>query len=283
MSYALFLGCKIPYFVPQYETALRRVMAELKMELVDMEFNCCGYPMRHLYIDSYLLAATQALAKAGRSGLPMLTPCSCCFGSFKRAIHLLETSRPRRESVIQTLGKETLDIALGVNVRHLLSALYLDVGLETLRDKVVRPLKGLQTAVMYGCHVLRPSRVTGFDNPYHPTITDSLVEVTGADSLDWPGRLSCCGAPLRNFNDDISRAMIEGRLTESADAGASVLCVSCPHTRMQADWALETSPGLARGGFVSEVVVYPQLLGLSLGIDAGELGWSAAPDWAPQT
>jgi heterodisulfide reductase subunit B len=77
--------------------------------------------------------------------------------------------------------------------------------------------------------------------------------------------------------------MIQGRLTESADAGASVLCVSCPHTRMQADWAYQTTPALGRRDFVSDVVMYPQLLGLSLGIDAGELGWSAAPDWAPQT
>ena len=57
MNYAFFIGCKIPYYVPHYETAVRSVCGELSIGLTDVEFNCCGYPMRHFDFASSVLAA----------------------------------------------------------------------------------------------------------------------------------------------------------------------------------------------------------------------------------
>ena len=85
MEYALFLGCKIPYFVPQYETATRSVCSELGVGLIDIEFNCCGYPVRNLDFDSFLLSSARNLALAEQAGLQITTPCKCCYGSLKKA------------------------------------------------------------------------------------------------------------------------------------------------------------------------------------------------------
>ena len=62
MKFALFAGCKIPYFVPQYETSMRMVLKALDVELEDMEFNCCGYPVRNLHERSYVLSSARILA-----------------------------------------------------------------------------------------------------------------------------------------------------------------------------------------------------------------------------
>ena len=271
MRYAFFPGCKIPHYVPHYGLASRRVLAELGIELVDMEFSCCGYPMSHLYYQSSLLAAARGLAMAESQGLDLLTPCKCCFGSFKRAMYALEREPQRRRQVERELAKEGLPYPQKSQAKHLLSVLYHDLGLPALRQRIVRPYEHLNVAVLYGCHAMRPSKVTGFDNAYAPHIIEDLLEVTGATSLPWAGRLKCCGAPLRDNNPQLSLEVIGQRLRECQESGADVLNVDCPHTLRQIKWAFENlwpqSAELLRG-----VVLTPQLLGMAMGLAPSDLG-----------
>ncbi len=69
MKFALFNGCKIPYYLPHYATATIAVLETLGVELVDIKFNCCGYPTRNLHFDAYILSAAKNLAKAEQEGL----------------------------------------------------------------------------------------------------------------------------------------------------------------------------------------------------------------------
>ena len=271
MRYAIFLGCKIPSSLPQYEVAARRVLKALDIDLVDMPFNCCGYPMRDQYFESYLLAAAKNLALAESKGQDLLTLCKCCLGSLKKAQDFLASHRNLLTLVNDLLAREGLVYTGACQVRHLQSVLYHQVGLEKLSDMIVRPFSGLKVAAMYGCHALRPSRVTGFDRPYDPHIIDDLIEVTGAASVPWEGRLKCCGGPLREKNPELSLATIGERLQECNDAGAEVLNADCPHTMLQVRWAFETL-GPQSLGSVRGVALYPQMLGLALGMDPSELG-----------
>ncbi|MBI5522357.1 MAG: CoB--CoM heterodisulfide reductase iron-sulfur subunit B family protein [Desulfarculus sp.] len=271
MRYAFFPGCKIPYYVPHYGASSRRVLQELGIELVDLEFNCCGYPMSHLYYQSSLLAAARALAMAEAQGLDVLTPCKCCFGSFKRSMHALSQEPERRRQVAEELAKEGLAFPVKSQVKHLLSVLYHDLGLPALRQRVTRPYQHLKVAVLYGCHALRPSRVTGFDHPYAPTIIDQLVEVTGAQSIAWAGKLSCCGAPLLEHNPELSLAIINRRLSECREGGADVLAIACPYSQMQAERAYAVPRPAADRELVTGAVLYPQLLGLAMGLTSEDL------------
>lgn len=272
MRYAFFLGCKIPYFLPNYETSTRYLMSELGVDLVDIEFNCCGYPMRHLYFDSYILAAARSMAIAEKYGLDIVTPCKCCFGSLKRSEYMINNDTKLKEMVAVHLEQEGLIYSGRHRVLHLFSVLYHDIGIDLIKEKIKRPFINLKVAVMYGCHALRPSRMTQFDNPWTPSIIDRLVEATGAISIDWPGRLLCCGSPLRDFNEKISMAMIKGRLTESHGAGADVFVIGCPYSGMQSEWAYKTADILERKRFVTGTILYPQFLGLSMGLDRKLLG-----------
>lgn len=271
MRYALFLGCKIPYYVPHYETATRRVLAELGVELVDVEFPCCGYPMRHLYFRSYLLAGARSLALAEARGLDLVTPCKCCFGSLKRVQAFLAESPELREKVGADLAEEGLAYRGQTRVRHILQVLHNEVGVETLSQRVVRPYERLDAAVLYGCHAVRPSKITGFDDPSRPHIIDELVELTGARPVPWPGRLNCCGAPVRERNEQLSLAMIRGRLSEARGAGAHIMVIACPYSQMQAEWAYSLAGPEPQREMIEGPVLYPQLLGLSMGLGPGEL------------
>jgi len=274
MQYALFLGCKIPYFVPHYEMAARRVLAALDVKLVEPEFNCCGYPMRHLYFDSYLLANARNMAIAEAQGLDILTPCKCCFGSFMRVRHLLREFPALKEKVDAGLAKEGLRYTGKNQVKHLLTVLHADVGLEALAAKVRRPYQGLKVAPMYGCHAIRPSKMTKFDDPAAPSLIDELLRVTGADTVDWDGKLSCCGSPVRGWNEKLSLDMAGKLLRQARRGGADILCISCPYSQMQVEWAAEVSNQADMAEFVGGSMLYPQILGLSMGFAPEDLGLS---------
>lgn len=270
MKYAFFLGCKTPFHVPAYEVSTRAVCDALNVELVELEFTCCGYPMRNLYFESFLLSACRAMALAEKAGLDIMTQCKCCLGAFKTAAYYIHEDQSLWDHVNTKLAEEGLEYTGKAVANHLLTVLHNDVGIEVIKRKLVRPYRDMKVAVLHGCHALRPSQMTHFDDPWHPQISDDLVTVTGADVIDWPGKLSCCGAPLRGRNDELASSMIETRLSEAHEAGAEVFCVSCPYSHMQAMGAYESDaePEALR---IAGAALYPQLLGLAMGLSPEEL------------
>ncbi len=271
MKYALFLGCKIPYYVPHYETATRRVLGELGVELVDLEFPCCGYPLRHLYFRSYLLSAARGLALAEARGLDITTPCKCCFGALKRAQRFLADDPQLLAGINAELAGEGLKYQGTVVVKHILQVMHGDVGLEALRKRVVRPYQRLKAAILYGCHAVRPSEITGFDDPSNLHLIDDLVKLTGAAPVPWAGRLSCCGAPVRERNPELALATIRQRLSEAREARADILVIACAYSQMQAEWAYSLAGPPPQRELVEGPVLYPQLLGLSMGLTSQEV------------
>jgi heterodisulfide reductase subunit B2 len=274
MKFALFIGCNIPARVGQYLTSARAVLDRLGVELADFRsFGCCGYPLRSLDQQGYLLSSVRNLAIAEDAGLDILALCKCCFGSLKKAAQVLKESPSLKEEINRFLGREGLEYQSRVQVKHILSVLYHDVGLEALQGKIIKPYQGLKVAPQVGCHALRPSLVTQFDDPLHPVIFDALVRATGAESLAWDSRLDCCGAPLLGVNDEVSLQRTRDKIKKSREAGADYLCTACPFCHLQFETAQKRP--LSSEGSEKPVapLLYTQLLGLSLGIEEERL-WS---------
>ena len=237
MKYALFEGCNIPARVKQYADATRAVFDKLDIELVELTaFNCCGYPVRNIDQRAFVLCAAKNLALAESAGLDLMAMCKCCYGSLKKAEFALNSDHDLRKEINAVLAKEKLHYKGHVRISHLLTVLHGDVGLEALTPLILKTYNGLQIAVSYGCHALRPSKVTGFDDPVAPTIFDELVEITGAYSVDWSRKLDCCGAPLTGVNDSLAMDMALNKINSAREAGANYLCTACPYTHLQFDW-----------------------------------------------
>jgi heterodisulfide reductase subunit B len=275
MRYALFQGCNIPARVEQYANATEAVAAKLDIELVEItEFNCCGYPARNTDHRAFVLSAARNLALAERAGLDMLVMCKCCYGSLKKAEHYLNQDQDLITEINKFLAKENLEYKNKIKVKHLLSVLYHDVGIDRLKGSISKTYSGLQIAASYGCHALRPSNVTGFDDPVAPRIFDDLVEVTGAFSVDWARKLDCCGAPLTGINDRLAMDMAQEKITSAREAGAHFICTACPYTHLQFDVVQTHLASNPENGQPLAPILYPQLLGLCLGIDEKTLGIS---------
>lgn len=273
MKYLLFIGCQIPARVPQYEMSARAVLKELNVGLVDeRQFNCCGYPMRNSDRKAFLLSSARNLALAEGKGLNLLVMCKCCFGSLKKAEAFMKDEGDLQEEIRDILGKESLSYNGNVKINHFLSVLYNVIGLETLKSRVMKPYKDLKIATHYGCHALRPSDITKFDDPVSPTLFDGLVEATGAKSIDWSRKLECCGSHAMGTNDELSMSLTKRKLDNGIESGADFMASACPYCQIQFDTVQEMilTENSESTGIGS--ILYSQLLGVSMGIDDKKLG-----------
>ncbi len=273
MEFALFLGCTIPARLNQYESSSRAVLGKLGVGLVDIrEFNCCGYPLRNIDFKAFILSSARNLALAEKKNLNVMTLCKCCYGSLKKADVLIKENASLKDEVNATLGKEGLKYEGKVEVKHLLSVLHKDIGVEAIKEKIIMTFKGLRIATHYGCHALRPSRVVGFDDPVAPTLFDQLVEVTGAESVDWPMKVECCGAPLWGVNDKLSMDLTLKKLKDGKKSGADYVCAACSYCHIQFDKVQKMILSQRNVDHPLPSILYTQLLGMSMGVGRKSLG-----------
>ncbi len=273
MEFALFLGCTIPARLNQYESSSRAVLEKLGVGLVDIrEFNCCGYPLRNIDFKVFILSSARNLALAEKKNLNVMTLCKCCYGSLKKADVLMKENASLKKEVNATLEKEGLTYEGRIEVKHLLSVLHKDIGLEAIKGKIVMTFKGLKIATHYGCHALRPSQVVGFDDPVAPTLFDQLVEATGAESIEWAMKLECCGAPLWGVNDKLSMDLTLKKLTDGKKSGADYICAACPYCHIQFDKVQKMILSQRNVNHPLPSILYTQLLGMSMGVEKKSLG-----------
>jgi heterodisulfide reductase subunit B len=119
----------------------------------------------------------------------------------------------------------------------------------------------------------RPARVTAFDDMEEPRTMDRLMELCGAEVLDWPHRTVCCGAAFSLSRTDIVYKMTGKILASALRAGADAIVVACPMCQSNLD--LRQPASLKTYGVRERIpaVYFTQLLGLALGVPASELGF----------
>jgi heterodisulfide reductase subunit B len=278
MNLALMRCCATVPLFQQYEAATDSLLSRLGVGVVDLDFNCCGYPLRNSHFDAYVLSSARNLALAEEAQLDLLTVCSCCYGSLKQVRQLLRDDDRLRRTANAAMATEQLRCSGSARVRHLLQVLDEDVGLEAIEAARKVTFDGLKVACHYGCHLVRPSLVTRAEGGASPRMLDDLVEATGAESVAWSAKLDCCGSPVAGVNDELSRDLTATKLKSARESGAHVLCVVCPYCYLQLDGVQKTLVA-ERGIEELPIILVHQLVGSSLGIAPAELG--LVPDQLP--
>lgn len=267
-KYAIFLGCTVPVRAQHYELSARNVARALSIELIDIPgASCCGFPMKAVDAETSLLIAARNIALASRLDLDIVTLCNSCTAMLSDAQAQLALPDFRRK--FKDLG---FSYPRDVKVRHFVRMLYEDIGIENIRQAVRKPLRQLKIIAHYGCHYMRPSYLYGFDNTEVPHTLDELIRVTGAESLEYADKKMCCGGSVLGIDEETAIAMANHKLSIAQDRGADGLVSICPFcTVMYEDNQRKAETKFGRH-YGIPVLYYPQLLGLSLGIDGNGVG-----------
>ncbi|MGD9380858.1 MAG: CoB--CoM heterodisulfide reductase iron-sulfur subunit B family protein [Candidatus Thorarchaeota archaeon] len=269
-TYSVYIGCSVPANYPNYEASMNKVAELLGLTLEYLEdVACCGSPnLRAMDYWGWTLVNARTLAIADSTEHDILTPCNGCFGSLKDVYHLLKHDTDYRNRINAELEKEGLEFRGASKPRHFIEVLYTDVGLESIRKKITKPLDGIGIAIHYGCHLLRPRDVTEIT----PEILSELVRVMGADVVEYALWKQCCGATVLPVDEALAIRLARDKLKSMKDAGAAFATVVCPACCNQLDLqqlGLRESYGEQ---FDLPILFYPQILGLALGLDEDEVG-----------
>ena len=271
MKVAYFPGCSAESTARDMHASTTAVARVLGIEMVEPKgWTCCGATAGH-QTDRFLAAALPAasLAKVKDTGLDMVVSCAACYNRMRVANHEISANSSLRAGVSEALGR---DYDGSVKVRHFLEVLLEDVGTETLQGAVKRSLNGLAVACYYGCLLVRPPDVTGFDDPENPTSMDRLVTALGGRALEWPHKVECCGGGLSLSRTDVVVGLTESILGMAQAAGAGCIVVACPMCQINLDMRqLDIERQMGRS-YRMPVVYITQLIGLCLGLSADELG-----------
>jgi heterodisulfide reductase subunit B len=271
-KYLLFLGCAIPYRVSSYEISARKVAAKLGLEIVEMpDYNCCGLPLDPASHEVMLTLAARNLCIAEQQGLPIMTLCPGCAGTLRKVNKLLKEDKHEREKVNAHLKEVGLEFKGTIEVKHLMQVLAEDVGLEKIKETVQKPLTSLRVAEHNGCHVVRPQKYIGFDDPEDPKILKSLIEVTGAKCMDYLDETECCGAPIVGVNDKIALSLTRDKLSHMKEVSSEAIITVCPFCHMMFDTNQARIERTFNETYGMPVLHYPQLLGLAMGFTPEEL------------
>lgn len=272
LKYLLFLGCAIPYRAQSYEISARKVAEKLGIELVEMpDYNCCGLPLDPANHDIMLALAARNLCIAEQQGLNIMTLCPGCAGTLRKVNKMLKEDKHERERVNSYLKDIGMEFQGTIEVKHLMQVLAEDVGLEKIKETIQKPLTNLSVAEHSGCHIVRPQKLIGFDDPENPKILKSLIEVTGAKCLDYLDETECCGAPVIGVNDKIPLSLARDKLVHMKAVNAQAVITVCPFCHMMFDTNQSRIERMFNEKYGMPVLHYPQLLGLAMGFSPEEL------------
>ena len=271
MKYTIYLGCMIPFRELSYEISARRVIRDFDIELQDMpDANCCGLPIDPVNHEMMLLLAARNLCIAEKMGLDILTLCNGCTGILMKVNKMLKQDRDLRKQINSQLNNIGMEFQGKINVKHFVQILS-DMGLETLKKHITRPLDSLAVAGFTGCHIFRPSEFMEVENPEDPSLLSDLIEVTGARSVRYVDEFQCCGASEGAIDNKLPLVLSREKLRNVKAAGADAMVTLCPACHQTLDGNQPLVERAFSESYRIPVLHYPQLLGLAMDISPEEL------------
>jgi len=149
-----------------------------------------------------------------------------------------------------------------------------DLGEERLKERVVRPLRGLKVAPFYGCHIQRPSTVYGAGAAGEAPALDRLCRLLGGEVVEYPGASKCCGFHVVSVEERIAVRMSGGHLSNAKSNGAQCIVTPCPLCHTVFDAYQPNIEREFRSKYEVPVLHVSQLAGLAFGLSAAAVALS---------
>jgi succinate dehydrogenase / fumarate reductase cytochrome b subunit len=277
MKYAFFPGCVSKGACPELYQSVMQVYPKLGIDLEEMTTaSCTGAGVlqeKDERLGDVLNARTFALAE--QQGLPIMTICSTCQGVMSQANHRLTTQPNYLQEINEILQEEGLTYRGTTTIKHFLWILLEDVGEDVLREHLTKPLTGLRAAPFYGCYIQRPTEALGFEeHPDRGKSLERIIEILGAEVVDFPGKTRCCGFPILTINKINSLSMVATHTQDAKSHGADIMVTPCPLCHLNLDGMQAQAASQHNTSINLPILHLPQLLGLAMGLGPKTLGLS---------
>lgn len=261
MKLGFYPGCSLNGTAREYNESVKALAPVFGIELVDIDdWNCCGASAAHaVNKDLSLALPARILALAEKQGFEeIVVPCAACFNRLAVAQYEIEKDDQLKKSVEQSIKMTFNNSVKILNVVQFIEKYIKD----KLAEKVSRKFEH-QVACYYGCLLVRPHKIIGFDRVEDPTSLDELMQLIGATSLDWGFKTECCGASLSIARTDLVAKLSGNIVKDAADRGAEAIIVACPMCHSNLDMRRPQIDDYVGKNIPTPVIYITQAIGLS--------------------
>ena len=277
MKYSYFPGGSANTTGKSFTISTNYVADKIGFELVEIpDWNCCGTSAAALTSPELavaLPARSLAISERELPGLDVVAPCAGCYRSLKTSVAYARESEENLKQVCELIDRP---YEAKADVLTLVEAFSGDDVKNAISERVVRKLRCLKVACYYGCAMVRPADICDSDDEEDPHGMDDLMELIGAEPVEWAFKTECCGAAQQMAVPKAARPMIE-RIFENAQAnGADCIVTSCPLCMLNLDMreAEINKARVAAGKEPFDIPCYyfTELIGLAFGATPDEVG-----------
>jgi succinate dehydrogenase / fumarate reductase cytochrome b subunit len=272
---AYYKGCLASLSAKELDISTQALAPKVGLELDELEaVTCCGAGDIHeAEPDYYLHLNARILAYAEATGSDtLLTVCNVCTLNLRQANLALQNDEAllaRVNENLEAVGAPPYSGA--VDVKHLLWMIAEGEGFELLKAAAHKGLKGLKVAPFYGCQILRPSKLLGFDDPDRPHSLEAIIEACGGEAIDYPAKIKCCGFPIIQAREETALAELIQPLEQASEAGADAIVTPCPLCHLSLDaWQSKLKASTGKD-FQMPILHLSQLIGVAAGLEDSEL------------
>jgi len=272
---AYYKGCLASLSAKELDTSTQALAPKLDLELEELDaVTCCGAGDIHeAEPDYYLHLNARILAYAEASGNDtLMTICNVCTLNLRQANFMLQNDEAlltRVSDNLESVGAPPY--SGGVEVKHFLWLIADGEGYERLKTVAHKGLKGLKVAPFYGCQILRPSKLLGYDDPDRPQSLEAIIEACGGQAIDYPAKIKCCGFPIIQAREETALGELIQPIEQSMEAGADAMVTPCPLCHLSLDaWQQKLEAQTGRS-FGMPILHLSQLIGVAAGLEDSAL------------
>jgi succinate dehydrogenase / fumarate reductase cytochrome b subunit len=268
-QFAYYPGCVAEFSSKELNATTKALAPMLDIDLVPMPAaTCCGAgDIAEAKPNLYMTLNVRILSEAEEMGHDIMTICNVCTLNLRRANKMVKEDPRLLEQVNGELVKAgSRPYSGGVEVTHLLWYIATEEGLAMLEKQGPKGLNGLRVAPYYGCQLLRPSSVMGFEDPDRPQSMERLIRALGGEVAEYDAKTKCCGFPIILARENVALKESHVALSQARDAGADCMVTPCPLCHLAMDAYQRKAEALNDTEYNMPVLHLPQLLGLALGM-----------------
>ncbi|MBI2420018.1 MAG: heterodisulfide reductase subunit B [Ignavibacteriales bacterium] len=225
MNLGYYPGCSLEGSAKEFNQSLKATLQALEVQLSEIDdWSCCGASSAHSanHLLALALPARNLLLAKKQGMSEIVAPCAACYNRLAVTRHELnnnETARKGVEDLLETPYSDGMQILNLVQLFH-------HIGLPVIKEKIKRQMSFLKPACYYGCLLVRPNNITGFDDAEHPTAMEQVVEITGTKAVDWNFKVECCGASHSIAHTKIVEKLSKNKLPPARCATRTSICGS---------------------------------------------------------
>jgi heterodisulfide reductase subunit B2 len=259
MEVSYYPGCSLNGTAREYDESFRAVAAVLGVELEELpDWTCCGASSAHVTDDNLaFMLASRNLDIAHKLGKELIVPCAACFQRLKRA----EKARAAGKSVEGNPG----NCAGKVRIRHSADFIWDEFGEKCIREKMKKPLAGLNPVCYYGCLTARPPKVTDAKQPEDPQAMDEIMKSLAANVKTWSYKTDCCGGSLMLTHPGTAQKLVKRLFDMALEAGADCIVTGCPMCQSNLDTRQREILQAEGSRYGIPIYYFTELMGLAFG------------------